>query len=119
MDGLQGPRGSGGAFTSDASRSWTLPSRYYTDEAIAAQEQERIFQRSWCYVGHVSELAEPGSYVTDRVANQPVVVLRDKDGTLRAFYNVCRHRGHLLLQSCGRVRPAGITCPYHAWTYSL
>ena len=119
MDGFQEPRGSGGAFTRDASRSWTLPSRYYTDRAIAAQEQERIFQRSWCYVGHVSELAETGAYLTDRVANQPIVLLRDKDGAIRAFYNVCRHRAHLLLKGCGQVKPAGITCPYHAWTYAL
>lgn len=119
MDHLpSGPRGSGGAFTSDASRSWTLPSRYYVDEAIAQQEQERIFRRSWCYVGHVSELAEPGSYLTDRVAGQPVLLVRDREGGLRAFYNVCRHRAHLLLKGCGTLK-AGITCPYHAWTYAL
>jgi choline monooxygenase len=118
MDGQEGPRGSGGAFTSDASRSWTLPSRYYTDAAIAAQEEERIFGRSWCYVAHASELPQPGSYVTDRVAGQPVVLLRDREGALRAFYNVCRHRAHLLLAGCGTLK-AGITCPYHAWTYAL
>lgn len=119
MDVVTGPRGDGGAFTSDASRSWTLPSRYYTDEAIARQEQARIFQRSWCYVAHQSELAEPGSYLTDRVAGQPIVVLRDREGVLRAFYNVCRHRAHLLLKGCGKLKPAGITCPYHAWTYAF
>ena len=112
-------RGSAGAFTGDASRSWTLPSRYYIDETIARQEQERIFRRSWCYVAHESELAEPGSYLTDLVAGQPIMVLRDREGALRAFYNVCRHRAHLLLKGCGKLKPAGITCPYHAWTYAL
>src|ERR1700752_1769275 len=96
-------RGSAGAFTSDATRSWTLPSRYYTDEAIARQEQERIFRRSWCYVAHESELAEPGSYLTDHVAGQPILLLRDREGALRAFYNVCRHRAHLLLKGCGKL----------------
>jgi len=115
---IDGPRGAGGAFTGDASRSWTLPSRYYLDEAVAAREQQRIFQRSWCYVAHASELPAPGSYLTDRVAGQPVLLLRDREGALRAFYNVCRHRAHLLLKGCGTLK-AGITCPYHAWTYGL
>jgi choline monooxygenase len=115
---IEEPRGREGAFCSDASRSWTLPSRYYLDAEIAAQEQERIFQRSWCYVAHVSELPQPGSYLTDRVAGQPVLLLRDREGEIRAFYNVCRHRAHLLLGGCGTLK-AGITCPYHAWSYAL
>lgn len=107
-----------GALTADAATSWTLPSRYYTDPAIHELEQERIFRRAWTYVGHVGELAAPGSYLTDTLAGQPVLVVRDREGTLRAYYNVCRHRGHLLLKGCGQLK-AGITCPYHAWTYGL
>ena len=111
-------RGEGGVFGSDAARSWTLPSRYYVDEELHAREQERIFRRSWTYVGHLGELPEPGSYLTDRVAGQPVLLVRGRDGEVRAFFNVCRHRAHLLLRGCGTLK-AGITCPYHAWTYAL
>ncbi len=107
-----------GVMTADPAASWTLPSRYYLDPAIHALEQARIFQRAWTYVGHASEVPAPGSYLTERVAGQPVLLLRDRDGVLRAFYNVCRHRAHLLLKGCGQLK-AGITCPYHAWTYAL
>jgi len=117
-DRIDGLRGEAGLFVGEACHSWTLPSRYYHDEAIFAREMERIFRRSWCYVGHVSELPHPGSYVTDRVAGQPVVLVRGRDLQVRAFFNVCRHRAHLLLAGCGTLK-SGITCPYHAWTYAL
>lgn len=108
-----------GPFHSEGARSWTLPSRYYLDESLHASEQERIFRRSWCYVGAESELPDAGSYLTEEVAGQPIALVRGKDGEVRAFFNVCRHRGHLLLRASGRLAAAAITCPYHAWTYSL
>ncbi len=104
--------------TDQATTSPTLPSRYYTDPAVLQQEQARIFQRSWLYVGHVSDLPEIGSYLTDDLCGQPIVVLRTFDGSLRAMYNVCQHRGHLLLQGRGKIRDK-IICPYHAWNYGL
>ncbi len=95
-----------------------LPSRYYTDPAILRQEEERIFLRSWIHVGHVSDLAEPGDYLTDEICGQPILVLRGGDGGLRAMFNVCQHRGHLLLKGRGRLG-GRIVCPYHAWAYGL
>ncbi len=112
------PAGERGFFGADALTSWTLPSRYYTDPAIHEQELKKVFQRSWCYVGHESDLPDPGSYITDEVAHQPILVVRGRDGEIRAFFNVCQHRGHLLLKGRGTLA-AGITCPYHAWTYGL
>lgn len=108
--------GERGRFGSDATRSWTLPSRYYTDPGIHERELAAIFRRSWLCVGHLCDLRKPGSYLTETIAGQPVFVIRAKDGTLRAFFNVCQHRGHGLLRGCGRVS-GNIACPYHAWTY--
>lgn len=97
--------------------SWTLPARYYTDPAIFEREKERIFLRSWLFVGHESQIAEPGGYLTYDIYDQGVVVMRGHDGVLRGFHNVCQHRAHRLLEGQGRV-PV-ITCPYHAWAYGL
>jgi carnitine monooxygenase subunit len=107
-----------GSFADNPLTSFSLPSRYYTDPEIHERELERIFRRSWCYVGHVSDLPEPGSYFTDDIARQPVVILRSSDGLIRAFHNVCQHRGHVLLHGRGKVSSV-IICPYHAWNYGL
>ena len=104
-------------FRADAARSYTLPARFYTDPEIHALEQPRIFARSWWYAGHVSQLAAHGDYVTTQIHDQSVVVVRNREGALRAFYNVCQHRGHELVQGSGR-KPL-LTCPYHAWAYDL
>lgn len=108
--------GERGAFGDDALTSWTLPSRYYLDPAIHAREIETIFKRAWICVGHQCDLREPGSYLTETIAGQPVLVICGQDGAVRAFFNVCQHRGHELLRGAGRVR-GGITCPYHGWAY--
>lgn len=108
--------GERGAFSAEATHSWTLPSRYYTDPSVHACEIERIFKRSWICVGHACDIPAPGDYLTDTVAGQPVFVIRGRDGTPRAFFNVCQHRGHELLRGSGKLA-GGITCPYHAWSY--
>ncbi len=95
-----------------------LESRYYRDPEIAELEQERIFARSWQLVGHASQLADPGDYLTGSAGVQPVLVLRADDGQLRAFRNVCRHRGSRLLNGSGQCGQA-IRCLYHGWTYRL
>ena len=95
----------------------TLPAHAYTDAAVLAEERERIFFRSWQFACHASELANPGSFVTLSIFDQDVIVLRDATGEMRAFYNVCQHRGHRLLDGSGQCRH--IVCPYHAWTYTL
>ena len=101
----------------DPARSYTLSARYYISPEIYDREREAVFYRSWIYAGHVEELREPGSFITVPIIDQNVAVVRGKDGTLRAFYNVCQHRAHELLR--GRGRTPVITCPYHAWSYHL
>ena len=99
-----------------ADASYTLPSAYYLDDEIFEIEKQRIFYRTWQYVAHQSALSEPGDYVTLRICDENVFVVRSADGELRAFYNVCRHRAHELLDGSGRLGNL-IVCPYHAWSY--
>lgn len=110
--------GERGPLSDNAQQSYTLPSRYYLDQDIHQQEVQNIFLRSWLYVGHVSDLPEVGSYITEELAGQPIVVIRGKDGVIRSFFNVCQHRGHILLKGRGQAKNL-ITCPYHAWCYGL
>lgn len=90
----------------------------YTDPAVLATERRRLFARSWSLVGTVEELVAPGAFVTAAPAGIPLAVVRDRDGTLRAFHNVCRHRGITLLEGAGTLGRY-MTCPYHQWSYSL
>jgi len=105
-----------GRFDADPRRSFTLPSAFYTDPAMLEIEKERVFWRNWILVAHESDLAENGAYVTVDLLGQPIFLIRSEAGELRAFYNVCQHRGHLLLDGRGTVGQR-ITCPYHAWAY--
>ena len=88
--------------TDDPQRSFTLPSSWYTDPAIYELEKELIFYRTWQFVCHVSEVPEAGDYATLRICDQNVFVMRGEDGKLSAFYNVCRHRAHELLDGKDR-----------------
>ena len=103
--------------SSDPSKSPTLPGWTYTDPGIFEREKRDIFFRSWQYAGAAGDVAQPGGYLTLDVLGQQVVVVRDDEGQLRAFFNVCRHRGHHVASGCGRT--STFTCPYHAWTYAL
>src|SRR6185503_11020329 len=76
----------------------TLPGRYYHDPVILREEQSRIFAKMWLCVGRESDLAHAGDYVTRAVGSESVVVVRDADGRLNAFFNVCRHRGSRLIE---------------------
>ncbi len=95
----------------------TLPWSWYVDPEILRREQERIFRSAWQYAGHLGQLPEPGTFFTGRAGRLPVVVTRARDGELRAFLNVCRHRGFPLADGEGRRET--LQCPYHAWTYGL
>ena len=117
-EGHNYPAGRRGQFDAEPRRSFTLPSRYYTDDSIAELEHGRIFLKSWTYVGHSSDIPDRGDYFVETVAGQCLFIMRGADGEIRAFYNVCQHRGHELLSGRGCVRQA-ITCPYHGWTYGL
>ncbi|MBI1723714.1 MAG: aromatic ring-hydroxylating dioxygenase subunit alpha [Gemmatimonadetes bacterium] len=97
----------------------TLPGRYYTSPEILAEEGERIFRRRWVCVGRVETIPEPGDYLLAAIADESIIVLRDQAGRLRAFYNVCRHRGTRLCEAARGRFSETIQCPYHAWTYRL
>lgn len=94
-----------------------MPPSVYTSADFLERELETIFAREWICVGRSSGLAKPGDYLTHDLAGQPIVVLRDRQGQLRAFSNVCLHRMSTLLEGSGNRRV--IVCPYHAWTYGL
>jgi phenylpropionate dioxygenase-like ring-hydroxylating dioxygenase large terminal subunit len=96
----------------------SLPGVAYTDPVLYEQELTEVFERAWILVGHASELAEPGQYVTANVGREPVLVVRGHDGELRAMSNVCRHRASTILEGVGQTRSV-MRCPYHAWTYEL
>ncbi len=94
-----------------------MPPEVYNSQAFLKLELEHIFSKDWFCVGRADSLANPGDYLTCELADQPIMVLRDASGTLRAQSNVCLHRMSTLLHGRGNTR--SIVCPYHAWTYSL
>ena len=94
-----------------------MPPSVYTSEDFLALETSSIFANEWFCVGRADALANSGDYVTLDLANQPIIVQRDKEGVLKAMSNVCRHRMSVLLEGRGNTR--SIVCPYHAWTYNL
>lgn len=96
----------------------TLPGRYYVDPGVHQLERERIFASMWTCAGRADDLPRPGSFVCTTVAGESILLTRDGDDTLRAFYNVCRHRGARLCDE-PRGERASVRCPYHAWTYGL
>ena len=97
----------------------TLAGHYFTSPDILAEELERIFNRRWLCVGRVDQLSHPGDYCLQPVGNESVILLRDRDEHLRAFFNVCRHRGTRLCEALHGRFSETIQCPYHAWTYAL
>ncbi|GHC16269.1 MULTISPECIES: aromatic ring-hydroxylating dioxygenase subunit alpha [Gemmobacter] len=98
-------------------RAFAMPKAVYTSPEFLALEQKHVFAQDWLCAGRAESLPDAGDYLTMEIAGEPVVVLRDRDGAIRAMSNVCRHRMSTLLQGRGKVR--AITCPYHAWTYNL
>ena len=106
-------------------RDWrprpTLTGADYASAAVYAEERERLFYAGWFCVGRSAEIGAAGEYVVKDVAGESVFVVRNRDGELRAFYNVCAHRGTKLLDDepgCGSLGKA-LKCPYHAWSYDL
>ncbi|MEL7466222.1 MAG: ring-hydroxylating oxygenase subunit alpha [Pseudomonadota bacterium] len=101
----------------DPAASLSLAAEAYTDPRWHQADAEAIFSKTWRWVCHVEKVRAPGAYVAVEVAGRPVVVVRDREGALRAFYNVCKHRAHQLLEGEGET--TRIMCPYHAWVYDL
>ena len=107
-----------GGLHSDPAKSWTMASRYYIDPEVYEQEKEKIFGRSWFFVGHESKIAKPGDYLAVDFADEGIFLVRGRDGVVRGFYNVCQHRAHRLVEGAGNVKVT-LTCPYHAWAYDF
>jgi Rieske 2Fe-2S family protein len=99
----------------------TLSGHDYSSAAVYEEERERLFFGTWICIGRADEIAAPGEYLVREVAGESVLVIRNRDAELRAFYNVCAHRGTRLLDEdpgCGQLGKA-FKCPYHAWSYDL
>jgi phenylpropionate dioxygenase-like ring-hydroxylating dioxygenase large terminal subunit len=97
---------------------WALAQPFYTDPDIYQLELDRIITRNWILAGHASQLPDAGDFLVFRLANESAIIVRGKDGEIRAFANVCRHRGSLVcLEDRGNARK--FVCPYHGWTYDL
>ena len=118
MSAVVQPPGRGGHAISDAPVQ-RLPREAYTCPRWFARERRDLFGRSWACAGIADDLPEPGDYATVLAGNYPLFVLRDDRGGLRAFHNLCRHRGTELVEGSGRLDGARIVCPYHRWTYGL
>ncbi len=95
-----------------------VPGIRYTDKAFLALEKSRMWQRAWLYAGHTDQLPAPGSWFLSRNCGSPILVVRDLEGRVRAFYNTCQHRGGpLVKEDSGEAR--GFVCGYHGWSYAL
>lgn len=94
-----------------------MPKSVYTSPEFAGLEMEHIFRSEWLCAGRADALPNPGDYLTMTIAGEPIIVIRDREGALRAMSNVCRHRMSILLE--GRGNTKSIVCSYHAWTYNL
>ena len=97
----------------------TLPGRYYYDPAIYEMELERIFSQMWVCVGRADAITGAGAYEVVTVGRESIIVIRGRDDVLRAFLNVCRHRGARLCNEASGKLKGSIQCRYHAWTYGL
>ncbi len=97
---------------------WSLEQPFYVDERIFGFEMERIFRRFWLYAGHVSQVKNPGDYFLYKLGKDSIMVIRDREGKVRAHYNTCRHRGSVICrESQGSVNK--LVCPFHSWVYDM
>jgi phenylpropionate dioxygenase-like ring-hydroxylating dioxygenase large terminal subunit len=94
-----------------------LPASYYTETSVFETEKRIIFDKAWQCLGHIGMAKKVGDYFTGKIIDQDILIVRGEDEELRAFYNVCQHRGHILAQGSGSCRR--LICPYHAWAYGL
>lgn len=97
--------------------AWTPPSSWYTQRDVFELEMQTVFANNWLPAARMDQVRAPGAFVAGSVANEPYVVLRGEDGSLRAFYNVCRHHATCVAQGEGTA--TRLVCPYHGWTYAL
>jgi Rieske 2Fe-2S family protein len=95
-----------------------LPKEAYTSEAWFQEEKKQIFNKTWQFAGFIEDVDQPGDYISVQLGDYNLIVIKGKDQRLRAFHNLCRHRGTQLLRSVGKNQKV-LTCPYHDWTYNL
>ncbi len=94
-----------------------LDAKYFTDDDIFQRAMDEVFYKNWLLACHSSQVAKPGDYLTLEFYDQDIVITNTKDGGIKAFYNVCQHRGHKLAQGSGNKKL--LVCPYHSWSYDL
>ena len=104
--------------TADAGGIMRLPMSDYTCPQLLAQEQDTFFRNTPLLMGLSSQLPKPNTYWSDNETGAPILMVRDGDGRFRAYANVCRHRGSLVVPE-GRGSGSRFTCPFHAWTYGI
>ena len=97
---------------------WSLNQKFYKDEAVFDLERRQIFFDSWIFIGHDSQIPNKGDYFIYKLLDEEIIVLRNKENQVKAFFNVCRHRGsRICLEKRGNA--TRFSCPYHSWTYNL
>ena len=104
-------------YNKNPSLSQSLHKEAYINPSWHNTDLKLIISRTWQWVCHTEKLRDPGSYITIDIANQPIMIIRNDKRLLKAFYNVCQHRAHKLIDGEGLTNR--IACPYHAWTYNL
>ena len=97
----------------------TLPGRYYTDTSLFREEMDRFFFEGWICAGRDDVIPNPGDYFLREIAGESVIIVRESAEAVRAFYNVCRHRGTRICSESNGSFTGRIQCPYHGWTYGL
>ncbi|WP_408960593.1 aromatic ring-hydroxylating oxygenase subunit alpha [Natrinema sp. 74] len=99
-----------------------LPARYFTDDDVFEMEKEKVFGQYWVYAGHANSISDPGQFFTRTLGDRQLIVVRGHDGDIKAFDNVCAHRGSKMVEDTPMTDPDEgnrIRCPYHLWTYDL
>jgi Rieske 2Fe-2S family protein len=97
---------------------FSLPQAFYTDPELFNWDIERVFLRHWLWAGHISRIPEPGHYFVYEIAGESIIICRGRDGSIQAWFNVCRHRGSRICRE-PEGKTGSFACPYHAWTYAL
>ncbi len=105
------------AFEPNVARASTLDASWYLDPAVYERELQRIFARTWQAVGRVSDVAKAGDFITADAAGEPLVIVRDQQDRIRAYYNICPHRAGALARGQGNRKT--LQCLYHGWTFGL
>src|SRR5271170_217488 len=119
MDAKRWVHGEPAALMNADLSGFSLPGWIYRDPDFLEAEKERVFATSWQVICHLNDIPNPGDYHTLEFLGEPLVAVRGLDGGVRAFFNICRHRGARLLDGGAGHCPGRIVCPYHAWTYDL